>query len=205
MGWPGAERPSVPGPESGWGYPLIPLLLVSLQRGCLFGFYPVCALYRLLLVGGPRASHEAPSVEEGWWAPSSGPLPGVFGTLPFAAWLCSTRWSLCHHGWRGSWAGPGDESAEPASVGGIAAALHWHSPRPSYVSSFCALLSFHDIELHGLPIPNAAQKLPGVVSLNSCLSPTERAFHQSSGSQTVPASQSPGELVKTGSWPRPQA
>ena len=31
------------------------------------------------------------------------------------------------------------------------------------------LLSFHDIELHGLPIPNAAQKLPGVVSLNSCL------------------------------------
>lgn len=96
-------------------------------------------LYRLLLVGGPRASHEAPSVEEGWWAPSSGPLPGVFGTLPFAAWLCSTRWSLCHHGWRGSWAGPGDESAEPASVGGIAAALHWHSPRPSYVSSFCAL------------------------------------------------------------------
>ena len=96
-------------------------------------------LYRLLLVGGPRASHEAPSVEEGWWAPSSGPLPGVFSTLPFAAWLCSTRWSLCHHGWRGSWAGPGDESAEPASVGGIAAALHWHPPRPSYVSSFCAL------------------------------------------------------------------
>ena len=47
-------------------------------------------LYGLLLVGGPRASHEAPSVEEGWWAPSSGPLPGVVSTLPFAAWLCST-------------------------------------------------------------------------------------------------------------------
>ena len=73
-------------------------------------------------------------------------------------------------GWRGSWAGPGGESVEPASIGGIAAALHWHSPptRPSYVSSFCALLSY-DIELHRLPIPSAVQKLPGVVSLNSCL------------------------------------
>lgn len=31
------------------------------------------------------------------------------------------------------------------------------------------LLSFHDIKLHRLPISNAAQKLPGVVSLDSCL------------------------------------
>ena len=31
------------------------------------------------------------------------------------------------------------------------------------------LLSFHDIKLHSLPISNTPQKLPGVVSLNSCL------------------------------------
>ena len=43
---------------------------------------------------GPRASHEALSVEEGWWAPSSGPLPGVFDMLPFAAWLSSAQSSL---------------------------------------------------------------------------------------------------------------
>lgn len=31
------------------------------------------------------------------------------------------------------------------------------------------LLSFDDIKLHSLPISNTSQKLPGVVSLNSCL------------------------------------
>lgn len=31
------------------------------------------------------------------------------------------------------------------------------------------LLSFHDIKLHSLPVSNAAQELPGVVSFNSCL------------------------------------
>lgn len=36
--------PSVPGPESGWGYPFISLLLVTLQWGCLLGFYPIGAL-----------------------------------------------------------------------------------------------------------------------------------------------------------------
>ena len=36
--------PSVPGPESGWGDPLISLLLVPLQWGCLFGLCPVSAL-----------------------------------------------------------------------------------------------------------------------------------------------------------------
>lgn len=42
-------------------------------------------LYRLLLVGRSWASHKAPSVEEGRWAPPSGPLPRVLGSLPFAA------------------------------------------------------------------------------------------------------------------------
>ena len=114
--------------------------------GLSFWVLPRLALYGLLLVGGPRASHKASSVEEGWWAPLSGPL--------------------------GSWAGPGG-----GWIGGTC--VRWgHSccpllalppARPSYVSSFCALLSFYHIELHGLPIPNAVQKLPGVVSLNSCL------------------------------------
>ena len=53
--------------------------------GLSFWVLPHLALYGLLLVGGPRASHKALSVEEGWWAPSSGPLPGVIGMLPFAA------------------------------------------------------------------------------------------------------------------------
>lgn len=192
-----AVLPSVPGPESGWGYPFISLLLVPLQWSCLLGFYPVGALgiykglgglwssqcpwcfldlnlvllpvrifyglyphnsptsfhneelapwlqllthlYGLLLVRGPRASHKPPSVEEGWWAPSSRSLPRVLCPLPFAARFCPTRGSLCHHGWWGSRARPRNESSEPPSIGGIAAALHWHPPRPSYIGSFCTL------------------------------------------------------------------
>lgn len=90
LGWPGAERPSVPRPEPGRGDPLISLLLVSLQWSGLFGLYPVSALYRLLLVEGPRASHKAPAVEEGRWAPPPGPLPRVLSSLPLAAWFCPT-------------------------------------------------------------------------------------------------------------------
>lgn len=90
LGWPGAEGPSVPGPESGWGHPLISLLLVPFQRGGLFGFYPIGALYGLLLIGGPRASHKPPAIEEGWWAPPSRSLPRVLCPLPFAARFCPT-------------------------------------------------------------------------------------------------------------------
>ena len=43
----------------------------------------------------------------------------------------------------------------------------WVGLAPSHCSP--NLLSFHDIELHGLAISTAAQKLPGVVSFNSCL------------------------------------
>lgn len=139
LGWPGAERPSVPRPEPGWGHPLISLLLVTLQWGRLLGFYPVRALYGLLLIGGPRASHKPPSIEEGRWAPSSGPLPRVLCPLALAARFGPARGSLCHHGWGGSWARPGNESSESASIWGIAAALYWHPPRPSYISSFCTL------------------------------------------------------------------
>lgn len=45
-----------------------------------------------------------------------------------------------------------------------------HQPGQLYIPPWPPnLLSFHDIKLHSLPISNAAQKLPGVVSLNSCL------------------------------------
>lgn len=44
-----------------------------------------------------------------------------------------------------------------------------HSPGQPHPQQLPNLLSFHDIKLHSLPISNTSQKLPGVVSFNSCL------------------------------------
>lgn len=51
-----AVSPSVPGPESGWGYPFISLLLVPLQWSCLLGFYPIGALGIYKGLGGLGSS-----------------------------------------------------------------------------------------------------------------------------------------------------
>lgn len=65
-------------------------LLTNSHLGIWFHVPSSPHLYRLLLVGGPWSSHKATAVEEGWWAPSSGPLPRVFSSLPFTAWFCPT-------------------------------------------------------------------------------------------------------------------